>query len=182
MTVNESLPLELRLSRLTVASLRNLCDAQGVQGDSSLLKEELVGFVMDNVERKEIEDFCIAQEEIYFVENMAKAIKWAPSRNIIDLDPESGKEVVNAIFNMKRSDGYEEYHIRFVNQTTRDVATSCECVDSREKGYFCPHQMAVLVRCLIGGVFTLDEWSGPMTPEAEDLIQANVFRKKRPRR
>ncbi len=180
--MNEDLPLEQRLSRLTVASLRNLCDAQGVQGDSNLLKEDLVGFVIGNVDRGEIEDFCSAQEDIYFAENMAKAIKWAPSRNIIDLDPESDGEMVNAIFNMKRSDGYEEYHIRFVNETSKDVATSCECVDSREKGYFCPHQMAVLVRCLMEGVFSLDQWSGPMTPEAEDLIMANVFRKRRPRR
>ena len=181
MRTSSNLPLELRLSRLTVASLRNLCDAQGVQGDSNLLKEELVGFVMENVESAEIEDFCAAQEDIYFVENMAKAIKWAPSRNIVDIDPESDKGIVNAIFNMKRSDGYEEYHIRFVNETTKDVATSCECVESREKGYFCPHQMAVLVRCLMEGVFTLNQWAGPMTTEAEDLIQANVFRKKRPR-
>ncbi len=180
--MSSDLPLEQRLSRLTVASLRNLCDAQGVQGDSNLLKDDLVGFVMEAVDRDEIEDFCSAQEDIYFAENMAKAIKWAPSRNIIDLDPESDSDMVNAIFNMKRSDGYEEYHIRFVNETSKDVATSCECVDSRQKGYFCPHQMAVLVRCLMEGVFSIVDWAGPMTPEAEDLILANVFRKKRPRR
>jgi len=62
------------------------------------------------------------------------------------------------------------------------VETSCECVDAREKAYFCPHQMATLVRCLSDGLFTLDQWAGPMTPEAEDLILANVFRKRKGRR
>ena len=176
------LALEFRLSRLTVESLRNLCDAQDVPGGSSLLKEQLVKFVVKNIDRKVLEEFCRAQEEIYFVENMAKAIKWAASRKIVELDPESDNTLVDAVFTMRRSDGYEVYNIRFVNQTTDDIATSCECVDYREKGYFCPHQMTVLVRCLSGGLFSLDQWTGPMTPEAEDLILANVFRRKRPRR
>jgi hypothetical protein len=176
------LPLELRLSRLTVASLRNLCEAQKVPGASNLKKEDLVDFVIENVERRVLEDFCSAQEDIYFIENMAKAIKWAPSRRIVSLNPKSDDRMVDAVFTMKRSDGYEVYNIRFVNHTTDDVATSCECVDARERGYFCPHQMAVLVRSLGEGLFSLDEWTGPMTPEAEDLILANVFRKKRSRR
>jgi hypothetical protein len=174
-----NLPLESRLSRLTVESLRNLCDAQNVSGASNLLKEQLIEFVQRSISKKVIEDFCAAQEEIYFVENMAKAIKWAASRKIVDLDPDSDYTLVNAVFTLRRSDGYEVYNIRFVNQTTDDVATSCECTDFREKGYFCPHQMTVLVRCLMDGLFTLDQWSGPMTPEAEDLILANVFRRKR---
>jgi hypothetical protein len=73
------------------------------------------------------------------------------------------------------------YKIRFVNQETDDIATSCECVDAREKGYFCIHQMAVLARCLSEGIFALDRWAGPMTPEAEDLILANVFKRRRRR-
>jgi hypothetical protein len=174
-----SMPLEFRLSRLTVNSLRNLCDTHSVQGASNLLKDDLVGFVLDSFDKKTLEEFCSAQEEIYFVENMAKAIKWAASRKIVALDPKSDYMMANAVFTMRRSDGYEVYKIRFVNQTTDDVATSCECIDSREKGYFCPHQMAVLVRCLTEGLFSLDQWAGPMTPEAEDLILANVFRKKR---
>jgi hypothetical protein len=87
--------------------------------------------------------------------------------------------MVNAVFTMRRSDGYEEYHVRFVNHTTDDIETACECVDFREKRYFCIHQMAVLVRCLSEGLFTLDQWAGPMTPESEDLILANVFRRRR---
>lgn len=179
--MSSNLPLESRLSRLTVESLRNLCDAQGVSGDSDLLKEDLVGFVQENIDISALEDFCTTQEEIYFAENMAKAIKWAASSKIVDIDPESDYTLVNAIFTMRRSDGYEEYHIRFVNQTTDDIETSCECVDFREKGYFCPHQMTVLVRGLADGLFSLDQWAGPMTPEVEDLILANVFRRKRPR-
>jgi hypothetical protein len=35
------------------------------------------------------------------------------------------------------------------------------------------------VRCLANGLFTLDQWAGPMTQEGEDLILANVFRKRR---
>ena len=182
MGMSSDLPLEFRLSRLTVESLRNLCDAQGVSGDSSLLKEQLVDFVQDEIDKGTLEDFCSAQEEIYFAENMAKAIKWAASRKIVELDPESDYTLVNAVFTMRRSDGYEVYNIRFVNQTTDDIATSCECLDFREKGYFCPHQMTVLVRCLAEGLFALDQWTGPMTPEAEDLIIANVFRRRRPRR
>lgn len=180
--MSTQLPLEFRLSRLTVNSLRNLLDAQDIDGGSNLLKEDLVQFVSDNVNRRAVEDFCSAQEDIYFVENMAKAIKWAPSRHILELDPESDYTMANAVFNMKRSDGYEEYHVRFVNQTTDDVETTCECVDAREKRYFCPHQMAMLVRCLSEGFFTLDQWNGPMTPEAEDLILANVFRKRKGKR
>ena len=175
----DRLPLEFRLSRLTVNSLRNLCDTHSVSGASNLLKNELVEFVKANFDEKTLLDFCSAQEEIYFVENMAKAIKWSASKKIVQVDPKSDYTIVNAVFAMRRSDGYEEYNIRFVNQTTDDVATSCECVDSREKGYFCPHQMSVLVRCLTEGLFTLDQWSGPMTAEGEDLILANVFRKKR---
>jgi hypothetical protein len=178
--IQEHLPLEFRVSRLTVQSLRNLCDARGVQGATNLLKAPLVKFVMENIDRKVIEDFCRQQEDIYFAENMAKAIKWAQSRKIVDLDPESDHALVNAVFTMRRSDGWEVYNVRFVNHTTADVATSCECVDSREKGYFCPHQMSVLVRCISEGLFDLDSWTGPMTPEAEDLISADVLRRKRP--
>lgn len=180
--MSSDIPLDFRLSRLTVQSLRNLCDAQDLPGGSNLLKDDLIMFVQENMERRVLEDFCSAQEDIYFAENMAKAIKWAQSRKIVDIDPESDQTLVNAIFTMRRSDGYEVYNIRFVNQTTDDISTSCECVDSREKGYFCSHQMAVLVRSLADGLFSLDGWTGPMTDEAEDLILGNVFRKKRPRR
>ena len=180
--MEKKLPLEFRLSRLTVASLRNLCDANRIAGASNLLKEDLVRFVLDNFDKSALNDFCAAQEEIYFVEGMAKAIKWASSRKIVDIDPKSDYTMVNGVFTLRRSDGYEVYNIRFVNQTTEDVATSCECVDAREKLYFCPHQMSVLVRCLTEGLFTLDQWAGPMSPEGEDLILANVFRKRRPRR
>lgn len=176
------MPLEFRIFRLTVESLRNLCDAQNVSGASNLLKDQLVEFVQNNIGKKVLEDFCSAQEEIYFVENMAKAIKWASSRKIVDIDPESDHTLVNSVFTLRRSDGYEVYNVRFVNQTTDDVATSCECTDFREKGYFCSHQMTVLVRSLMDGLFTLDQWTGPMTSEAEDLILANVFRRRRPSR
>lgn len=174
--------MEFRLSRLTVQSLRNLCDAQNIQGGSNLLKEDLIDFVQKNISKKVLDEFCTTQEEIYFVENMAKAIKWAASSKIVSLDPESDYTLVNAVFTLRRSDGYEVYNIRFVNQTTDDIATSCECMDFREKAYFCPHQMAVLVRCLAEELFTLDQWTGPMTAEAEDLILANVFRRRRPRK
>lgn len=177
--MGSDLPLELRVSRLTVASLRNLCDAQKVPGASNLLKEELVEFCLKHIDREELEDFCAAQEDIYFVENMAKAIKWAASGKIVRVDPKSDYTMVNGVFTLRRSDGYEVYNIRFVNETTDDIATSCECVDSREKGYFCGHQMAVLVKCLSAGMFTLDQWTGPMTPEGEDLVLANVFRKRK---
>jgi hypothetical protein len=177
--MESKLPLKFRLSRLTVASLRNLCDTNRVAGASNLLKEDLVKFVHDNFDKSDLEDFCAAQEDIYFVEGMAKAIKWAASRKIVDLDPKSDHTMVNAVFTLRRSDGYEVYNIRFVNQTTDDVATSCECVDAREKGYFCSHQMSVLVRCLADGLFTLDQWAGPMSREGEDLILANVLRKRR---
>ena len=180
--MNKDLPMGFRLSRLTVESLRNLCDAEDVPGGSNLLKEDLVRFVEQNVNPKAVQDFCTTQEDIYFAENMAKAIKWASNKKIVQLDPESDYTLVNSIFTMRRSDGWEEYHIRFVNETTDDVATSCECVDSREKRYFCPHQMSTLVRCLTEDLFSLDQWTGPMTAEAEDLILANVFRQRRPRR
>ena len=175
------LPLEFRISRLTVASLRNLCDTKKVTGASNLLKEDLVKFVLANLDKSTLSDFCSAQEEIYFVEGMAKAIKWAASRKIVEIDPRSDYTLVNGLFTLRRSDGYEVYKIRFVNHTTDDVATSCECMDARDKGYFCPHQMTVLVRCLADGLFTLDQWAGPMSQEAEDLILANVFRKRRRR-
>ena len=134
---------------------------------------------MKNIDKKDMEDFCSAQEDIYFVENMARAIKWAAGSKIVRLDPKSDYTLVNGVFTLRRSDGYEVYKIRFVNQTTDDIATSCECMDSREKGYFCGHQMAVLVRCLSLGLFSLDQWTGPMTPEGEDLLLANVFRKRK---
>jgi hypothetical protein len=178
--IQEDLPLEFRVSRLTVQSLRNLCDAQNVPGATNLLKRPLVKFVIKNIRRKTLEDFCRQQEDIYFAEYMAKAIKWAQSRKIVALDPKSDYTLVNAVFTMRRSDGWEVYNVRFVNHTTDDVATSCECVDAREKRYFCPHQMSVLVRCLSEGLFDLDHWTGPMTPEAEELILANVLRRKRP--
>ncbi len=107
-----TLPLEFRLSRLTVNSLRNLCDTHSVQGSSSLLKEQLVLFVKDSFDEKTLEDFCSAQEEIYFVENMARAIKWAASKKIVDVDPKSDYTMVNAVFTMRRSDGYEVYEWR----------------------------------------------------------------------
>jgi len=177
--MSTDLPLEFRLSRLTVQSLRNLCDTHNVPGASNLLKEDLVEFVLRHFDARTLDDFCSTQEDIYFVESMAKAIKWAASKKIVDLDPKSDYTMANGVFTLRRSDGYEVYNVRFVNQTTDDVATSCECVDAREKGYFCSHQMAVLVRCLADGLFTLDQWTGPMSQEGEDLILANVFRKRR---
>ena len=177
--MQSELPLELRLSRLTVQSLRNLCDTQNVEGYSGLLKDDLVEHLIEAIDEDVLEDFCSAQEEIYFVENMAKAIKWSASRKIVQLDPESDDSIVNATFTLRRSDGYEVYNIRFVNQTTDDIATSCECLECREKGYFCSHQMAVLVKSVSNELFNLDEWTGPMTAEAEDLINANVLRKRR---
>ena len=164
-----------------MASLRNLCDTNKVAGASNLLKEDLVKFVLDNFDKSTLSDFCSAQEEIYFVEGMAKAIKWAASRKIVEIDPRSDHTMVNGLFTLRRSDGYEVYKIRFVNHTTDDAATSCECMDARDRGYFCPHQMTVLVRCLADGLFTLDQWAGPMSQEAEDLILANVFGKRRRR-
>ncbi|UCE91394.1 MAG: hypothetical protein JSV90_08305 [Methanobacteriota archaeon] len=177
--MNEELPLELRLSRLTVQSLRNLCDTHDVEGYSNLVKDHLVDHMLESIDSEVLEDFCEAQEEIYFVENMAKAIKWSASKKIVHLEPDSDETIVNATFSLRRSDGYEVYNIRFVNQTTDDIATSCECQEAREKRYFCPHQMAVLVRCFGEGLFDVDDWTGPMTNEAEDLIAANVLRKKR---
>jgi hypothetical protein len=177
--MHAEIPLEVRLSRLTVQSMRNLCDTQNVEGYSSLLKDELVDHLIDVVDEEVLEDFCSTQEDIYFVENMAKAIKWSASRKIVQLDPESDDSIVNATFTLRRSDGYEVYNIRFVNQTTEDIATSCECLDCREKDYFCPHQMAVLVKSVALGLFDLGDWTGPMTTEAEDLVIANVLRKKR---
>ncbi|UCE81425.1 MAG: hypothetical protein JSV94_03135 [Methanobacteriota archaeon] len=179
MALDAETPLELRLSRLTVQSLRNLCDTQGVGGYSGLLKDDLVEHLIAAVDEEVIEDFCAAQEDIYFVENMAKAIKWSASRKIVQLDSECDDSIVNATFTLRRSDGYEVYRIRFVNQTTDDIATSCECLECREKGYFCPHQMAVLVKSLANGIFSLEDWTGPMTAEAEDLISANVLRRRR---
>jgi hypothetical protein len=177
--MHAEIPLEVRLSRLTVQSMRNLCDTQNVEGYSNLLKDELVDHLMEVVDEEVLEDFCSTQEDIYFAENMAKAIKWSASRKIVQLDPESDESIVNAKFTLRRSDGYEVYKIRFVNQTTEDIATSCECLDCREKGYFCPHQMAVLVKSVAEGLFDLEDWTGPMTAEAEDLVVANVLRKKR---
>lgn len=175
----DKLPLERRLSRLTVQSLKNLCETQNVEGYSGLLKDDLVQHLLDTVERRVLEEFCRTQEEIYFAENMAKAIKWSASRRIVQIDPESDDTIVNGTFTLRRSDGYEVYNVRFVNQTTEDVATSCECLDFREKGYFCPHQMAVLVKSIGLGIFSIGDWTGPMTREAEDLILANVLRKRR---
>jgi len=177
--MNEEVPLELRLSRLTVQSLRNLCETQDIEGYSGLLKDDLVQHLLDLADARTLEEFCTLQEDIYFVENMAKAIKWSASKSIVQIDPECDDTMVNAKFTLRRSDGYEVYNIRFVNQTTEDVATTCECLECREKGHFCPHQMAVLVKCVGQGVFDLEEWTGPMTREAEDLIVANVLRKRR---
>jgi hypothetical protein len=39
--------------------------------------------------------------------------------------------------------------------------------------------MSVLVKCLALGLFSLDQWTGPMTSEGEDLVLANVFRKRK---
>ena len=173
--------MELRLSRLTVQSMRNLCEMHNMDGYSNLLKDDLVEYLLESMDERVLSEFCRAQEDIYFVENMAKAIKWSASRKVVEIEPESDRSLVDATFTLRRSDGYEVYNIRFVNQTTEDIATSCECLDASEKGYFCPHQMAVLVRCLSEGIFELDEWTGPMTREAEDLIEANVLRRKRRR-
>jgi len=177
--MNLEVPLELRLSRLTVQSLRNLCEAQDIEGYSGLLKDDLVQHLLDSADARALGEFCKLQEDIYFIENMAKAIKWSASKSIVQIDPECDDAIVNATFTLRRSDGYEVYNVRFVNQTTEDVATTCECLECREKGYFCPHQMAVLVKCVSQGVFDLEEWTGPMTREAEDLIVANVLRKRR---
>ncbi|HIH00837.1 TPA: hypothetical protein HA259_01925 [Thermoplasmata archaeon] len=179
--MNEYAPLELRLSRLTVQSLKNLCEVQNIEGYSGLVKDDLVQHLLDSVDARTLVEFCRIQEDIYFVENMAKAIKWSASKRIVQIDPKSDETIVNGTFTLRRSDGYEVYKVRFVNQTTDDIGTSCECLDCREKGYFCPHQMAVLVRSISEGVFELDDWTGPMTREAEDLINANVLRKRRRR-
>jgi len=169
--------MERRLNNLTVKTLRNYCDVNNISGAGNLKKMELVNFVAREAEPVSLEEFLSSCEADYLMESLRKAIKWGKNDLIVRLDPRSNKRELHAEFNGLDIGLRRVYYIDFFDvYDSGRVQTICECADSREKGLFCPHQMAVLIRASSTGVLDLGKWRGPITPEVRNVICSQLSR------
>ncbi|MEM4262131.1 MAG: hypothetical protein QXY98_00140 [Thermoplasmata archaeon] len=164
---------ERRLSNLTVETLRNYCDVHGIQGASGLLKKELVVMLASRADPASLEQFLSSCEADYLMESFRKAVKWGMSENLVRIGEGSDMTELHAEFNGLDVGLKRIYYIDFYNvNNPKSIRTGCECPDSSDKGLFCPHQMAVLLKAIGERKIRLDKWKGPMTAEVKGAIEA----------
>jgi hypothetical protein len=149
--------LERRLSNLTVQTMENFCTVKRITGVSGLIKKDLIDGIIERADPEDLENFLSAQEADYLMESFGKAVKWGKSDLLVHIAGDS---------NMR------ELRAEFYISDSRKIRTGCECDDSQERGLFCPHQMAVLMRALAEKRFRLKDWKGPMTAELRSSILA----------
>ena len=165
--------LERRLSNLTVQTMENFCTVKGIGGVSGLLKKDLIEAIIHLSNPEDLEDFLSSQEADYLMESFRKAAKWGKSDLLVRIADKSSARELRAEFNGLDVGLRRVYYIDFVNiNDPRKARTGCECDDSQERGLFCPHQMAVLLRALAEGKISLKDWKGPMTAELKSSILA----------
>ena len=165
--------LERRLLNLTVQTMENFCTVKGITGVSGLLKKDLIASIINRADPEELENFLSAQEADYLMESFGKAVKWGKSDLLVHIAGDSTMRELRAEFNGLDVGLKRVFYIDFSNiNDSRKVRTGCECDDSQERGLFCPHQMAVLMRALAEERFKLKDWKGPMTAELKSSILA----------
>ena len=164
---------ERRLSNLTVETLRNYCDVHGIPGASNLLKKELVVMLASRADPGSLEQFLSSCEADYLMDSFRKAVKWGMSENLVRVGENSNMIELHAEFNGLDVGLRRVYYIDFFNvNNQKAIRTRCECDDSAEKGLFCPHQMAVLLKAIGERKLSLEKWKGPMTAEVKGAIEA----------
>ena len=165
--------LERRLSNLTVQAMLNFCNIKRISGISGLKKKDLVGAVIRLANPEDLEEFLSATEAEYLMDSFRKAVKWGKSQILVHIGEGASEKELHAEFNGLDVGLRRVYYIDFFN--TNDggaIRTSCECDDSQEKGLFCPHQMAVLLKAVEKKKVKLSKWKGPMTPEIRGSVLA----------
>jgi len=174
---------ERRLSNLTVKTLRNYCDIHGIPGASNLKKKELVVMLSSRADPGSLEQFLSGCEADYLMDSFRKAVKWGLSDNLVRIGPNSNMEELHAEFNGLDVGLKRVYYIDFANvNNTKSIRTSCECEDSADKGLFCPHQMAVLLKAVGERKINVEKWMGPITEEVKGAIKALSMIRKSPGR
>lgn len=174
---------ERRLSNLTMETLRNYCDVHGISGASNLLKKELVVMLASRADPGSLEQFLSSCEADYLMESFRKAMKWGMSKNLVRIGEGASMTELHAEFNGLDVGLKRVYYIDFFNvNNQKSIRTRCECDDSVEKGLFCPHQMAVLLKAVMDRKISLEKWKGPMTPEVRGAIEALALMRKEPRK
>lgn len=165
--------LERRLSNLTVQMMDNFCNVKKIGGLSGLLKKDLIEGIIAKADPADLEDFLSTQEADYLMESFRKGAKWGKSELLVHLAAGSSMRELHAEFNGLDVGLRRVFYIDFINvDDPKKIRTSCECDDSSQRGLFCPHQMAVLMRALSEKKIKLNSWKGPMTPELKSSIMA----------
>jgi len=165
--------LERRLSNLTVQMMDNFCTIKDISGVSDLKKKELIDAIIELANPEDIEEFLSAQEADYLMDSFRKAAKWGKSDLLVHIAGNSSARELRAEFNGLDVGLRRVFYIDFLNiNDPRKIRTGCECDDSQERGLFCPHQMAVLLRAIAEGKMKLKDWKGPMTTELKGSILA----------
>lgn len=165
--------LERRLSNLTVQAMLNFCNIKGISGISDLKKKDLIEAVIRLANPEDLEEFLSATEAEYLMDSFRKAVKWGKSQILVHLGEGASEKELHAEFNGLDVGLRRVYYIDFFN--TNDggaIRTSCECADSKEKGLFCPHQMAVLLKAVEKKKIKISRWKGPMTSEIRGSVLA----------
>jgi hypothetical protein len=165
--------LERRLSNLTVQTMENFCTVKRITGVSGLIKKDLIDGIIERADPEDLENFLSAQEADYLMESFGKAVKWGKSDLLVHIAGDSNMRELRAEFNGLDVGLRRVFYIDFnYISDSRKIRTGCECDDSQERGLFCPHQMAVLMRALAEKRFRLKDWKGPMTAELRSSILA----------
>jgi len=165
--------LERRLSNLTVEMMENFCNVKGITGLSGLKKKDLIGSIIELANPGDLDDFLSSQESGYLMDSFRKAVKWGKSDLLVHIADDSTVKLLRAEFNGLDVGLRRVFYIDFSNiDNPRKIQIACECDDSKERGLFCPHQMAVLLRALAEKRFRLKDWKGPMTAELRSSILA----------
>ena len=165
--------LERRLSNLTVQMMDNFCTIKGISGVSGLKKSDLIEAIMHLANPEDIAEFLSSQEAGYLMDSFRKAAKWGKSDLLVHIADNSTARELRAEFNGLDVGLRRVFYIDFLNiNDPKKIRTGCECDDSQERGLFCPHQMAVLLRALAEGRMKLKDWKGPMTTELRNSILA----------
>lgn len=145
------------------------------------MKKELVVMLASRADPASLEQFLSGCEADYLMESFRKAVKWGMSENLVRIGEGSNMTELHAEFNGLDVGLRRVYYIDFYNVSNpKSIRTGCECADSSEKGLFCPHQMAVLLKAIGERKIRLDKWKGPMTAEVRGAIEALSLLRKPP--
>lgn len=171
--ISKKIPLERRLSNLTVLTMHNFCNVRGISGITNLKKKDLIDALIDRADPNDLEDFLSTNEAEYLMDSFRKAVKWGKSDLLVHIGEGASEKELHAEFNGLDVGIRRVYYVDFLKvDDASSITTSCECDDSMARGLFCPHQMAVLLKALEEKRIKFGKWKGPMTPELKNSIVA----------